>query len=69
VRDRPGYFAEQLHESLKGMGTNDRHLIRIVATRSEIDMGDIKMAYQAKHGRTLEAAISVSYLELIILLK
>lgn len=59
VRNQAGFFAKQLHESLKGMGTNDRQLIRIVITRCEIDMGEIKRQYAAKYGESLADAIKV----------
>lgn len=60
IQNRPQFFARQLHHSMKGMGTNDRQLIRLVVTRSEVDMGEIKNAYQAKYGEALGDAISVS---------
>lgn len=59
VKDKATFFAKRIHESMKGMGTNDRQLIRLVVTRSEVDMGDIKEAYQAKYGQSLSEAISV----------
>lgn len=62
IQDRAQFFARQLHRSMKGMGTNDTQLIRLVVTRSEVDMGDIKNAYQAKYGEALPDAISVSIL-------
>lgn len=60
IRNLPGFFAKQLHASMKGLGTRDRQLIRIVVTRCEIDMGDIKQHYLAQYGKTLADAISVS---------
>lgn len=59
VRDKSSYFAKRLHESMAGFGTNDRALIRIVATRCEIDMADIKNAYMSMYGKSLEADIAV----------
>lgn len=60
VKDRSAYFAKRLHESMAGFGTNDRALIRIVATRCEIDMVQIKNAYTSMYGNSLEADIKVA---------
>lgn len=60
VKNTPGFFAKKLNESIRGIGTKDRMLIRIVATRCEIDMGDIKREYAAKFGQSLKDAIAVS---------
>ncbi|BFZ06112.1 hypothetical protein BsWGS_09150 [Bradybaena similaris] len=55
----PGaYFAERLHSSMKGAGTDDRALIRIVVSRSEIDMVIIKQEFQKAYGKTLASFIS-----------
>ncbi|CAG5119449.1 unnamed protein product [Candidula unifasciata] len=54
----PGhYFAERLYESMKGAGTNDRALIRIIVSRSEIDMVIIKNEFQKTYGKTLASFI------------
>jgi hypothetical protein len=60
VRNKAVFFAERLYESMAGMGTKDQSLIRIMVTRCEVDMVDIKNAFQAKYGKTLESFISVS---------
>lgn len=47
------YYAEKIHKSLKGFGTDDSALIRIIAGRSEVDLQSIKMVYGHKFGRPL----------------
>ncbi len=36
VINRPAYFAEKLNKSMKGLGTNDDDLVRLVVTRCEV---------------------------------
>jgi len=51
--DPAGYFAKRIRESVKGLGTNDSRLVRIIVSRSEVDLGYIKQAYQRLYGRDL----------------
>lgn len=60
VRSKVQYFAKRLHNSMAGLGTNDKTLIRIVVSRSEIDLGDIKEAFQEMYGKSLESWIKVN---------
>lgn len=58
VENRPFYFAEKLYKAMKGLGTDDRTLIRIVVSRCELDMMQIKAEYERNYGKPLADAIS-----------
>jgi len=51
------YFAGVLHKAMKGLGTSDSTLIRVVVTRAEIDMQYIKAEYHRMYKRSLADAI------------
>ncbi|KAK1435220.1 hypothetical protein QVD17_00981 [Tagetes erecta] len=51
------YFAKVLYKSMKGLGTNDTTLIRVIVTRTEIDMQYIKAEYHKKYKKTLNDAV------------
>ena len=40
------FFAKKVNKAIKGLGTNDKLLIRIMVTRNEIDMPHIKKYYK-----------------------
>jgi len=54
----PTFFAERLYKSMKGLGTDDKTLVRIVVTRADIDMSEIKEAFNTKYGKSLGSFIS-----------
>ncbi|KAM6898614.1 annexin A11b [Lycodopsis pacificus] len=58
IKNTPVYFAERLHNAMKGAGTKDTTLIRIMVTRSEVDMLDIRQAYVKTYGKSLYNHIS-----------
>ncbi|KAK7507992.1 hypothetical protein BaRGS_00000957 [Batillaria attramentaria] len=57
IRSKQSYFADRLYHSMKGMGTDDRTLIRVVVSRCEVDMKQIKEEFQRRYGQSLEAFI------------
>ncbi|OAD55798.1 Annexin-B9, partial [Eufriesea mexicana] len=57
ARDKTAYLAERLYKAMRGLGTDDTTLIRIVVARSEIDLGDIMESYQKMYGQSLAADI------------
>uniref|UniRef100_A0A5K3FA65 Annexin n=1 Tax=Mesocestoides corti TaxID=53468 RepID=A0A5K3FA65_MESCO len=53
IQNKPAFFAKALHRAMKGMGTDDSSLIRIIVTRCEIDMVQIKAAFKEAYKQTL----------------
>lgn len=56
-RDPAGFFSEQLYRSMKGAGTDENTLNRIMVSRSEKDMETIKTAFAAKYKKSLYSFI------------
>lgn len=50
-------FADRLHRAMKGMGTDKGTLIRILSSRSEIDLFDIVESYKRQFQQTLFSKI------------
>lgn len=57
VRNRPAFFAEQAYHSMKGMGTDDTTLIRVIVSRSEVDLVQIKEEFLRMYQKTLATMI------------
>jgi len=57
ARSVPGYFAERLYSCMKGAGTKDKVLIRVIVSRCEVDMVQIKEEFQRKYGKSLGSFI------------
>ncbi|ELT99148.1 hypothetical protein CAPTEDRAFT_142033, partial [Capitella teleta] len=53
VRNSAEFFAEQLNLSMKGSGTDERKLSRILISRSEIDLINITEAFQELYDKKL----------------
>ncbi|CAH2980627.1 unnamed protein product [Chilo suppressalis] len=57
VENAPAWFAQRLRKAMEGAGTEDRTLVRIIASRAEIDLGNIKAEYERIYDKTLESDI------------
>ncbi|XP_047482654.1 annexin B9-like [Penaeus chinensis] len=57
IQNHAVFFAQELHAAMAGFRTRNRALIRLVVTRCEIDMQEIKLQYQSLYQRPLEKDI------------
>uniref|UniRef100_H3CF99 Annexin n=1 Tax=Tetraodon nigroviridis TaxID=99883 RepID=H3CF99_TETNG len=57
ARSVPAYFAETLYRAMKGAGTDDNTLIRVMVSRSEVDMLDIRAAFRRMFACSLHSMI------------
>uniref|UniRef100_H3B3V1 Annexin n=1 Tax=Latimeria chalumnae TaxID=7897 RepID=H3B3V1_LATCH len=57
VRSVPAYFAECLYNSMKGGGTDDDTLMRIMVSRSEVDLLDVRKQFRTYYGTSLYSMI------------
>lgn len=51
------YFATRVQDAIKGWGTKDRLLMRILITRDEIDMPQIKAYFKKLYGKDMVEAV------------
>ncbi|XP_048237869.1 annexin A6-like isoform X1 [Haliotis rufescens] len=58
VKNKFGHFARQLQKTMKGMGTDDDTLCRVVVSRCEIDMVQVKEEFEKLTGQTLQQYIT-----------
>ncbi|MGH0130282.1 UNVERIFIED_CONTAM: hypothetical protein FKN15_057042 [Acipenser sinensis] len=62
IKNKPSYFADRLYKSMKGLGTDDRTLTRVMISRSEIDLFNIRREYKELHDVSLHESIKVEAL-------
>uniref|UniRef100_A0A158N8S5 Annexin n=3 Tax=Onchocerca TaxID=6281 RepID=A0A158N8S5_ONCVO len=53
IQNKPRFFAKQLYDAMKGLGTDDQHLIRIIVSRSEIDLALIREEFERMYKKPL----------------
>ncbi|KAJ3605004.1 hypothetical protein NHX12_027055 [Muraenolepis orangiensis] len=53
----PAFFAEKLHNAMKGHGTCEYTLMRVLVSRSEVDLKRIVDEFQAMYGKPLQECI------------
>ncbi|RXG68441.1 Annexin B11 [Armadillidium vulgare] len=58
INNKALFYARCLRDAMKGMGTNEKVLIRVIVCRCEIDMGNIKDEYRRAFGKRLEDSIA-----------
>ncbi|XP_051559929.1 annexin A5-like [Myxocyprinus asiaticus] len=57
ARSVPAYFAESLYNAMKGAGTDDQTLMRIMVSRSEVDLLDIRAEFRKMFATSLHKMI------------
>ncbi|XP_043971673.1 annexin A5b [Gambusia affinis] len=57
ARSVPAYFAETLYFAMKGAGTDDNTLIRVMVSRSEVDLLDIRAEFRKMFACSLHSMI------------
>ncbi|XP_066572703.1 annexin A6 isoform X2 [Amia ocellicauda] len=62
IKNKPSFFAECLYKAMKGLGTDDRALIRLLVSRSEIDLLNIRKEFKDLHDASLHDFIKVEAL-------
>jgi len=57
ARSVPAYFAETLYYAMKGAGTDDQTVIRVMVSRSEVDMLDIRTEFRRMFACSLHSML------------
>lgn len=59
IQDKPGYFAKKLQKAMKGLGTDDSALVRVIVSRCECDLVQIMNSFQEQFKGSLAEWIKV----------
>jgi len=57
ARNKPAFFARRMHKAMKGLGTKDDSLIRLIVSRCDFDLCAIKAEYMTLYKKPLAAAV------------
>ncbi|KAL3825649.1 hypothetical protein ACJIZ3_021678 [Penstemon smallii] len=57
ISSPPKYYAKALYECLKGTTIDDGGLVRIIVSRSDVDMDEIEKLFEKKYGMELKNVI------------
>lgn len=57
AKNRAAYYAHELYESMVGAGTRDNDLIRLLVSKSEDNLQEIKTQYYSMYGKSLYDAV------------
>nr|KAF6346142.1 annexin A6 [Pipistrellus kuhlii] len=57
VKNKPLFFADKLYKSMKGAGTDEKTLTRIMVSRSEVDLLNIRQEFIEKYDKSLNEVI------------
>ena len=60
ILSKPGYFAHALHKAMKGIGTTEDVLTRVIVSRCEVDMVQIKDEFKRQYKQPLAQFVAVS---------
>jgi hypothetical protein len=57
IHSPPEYFAKRINEAIKGLGTNEKKLSRVLVSREEVDIPQIREKYFALFNKDMVVAI------------
>ncbi|NP_001080688.1 annexin A9 L homeolog [Xenopus laevis] len=57
IKNTALYFADKLHNAMKGLGTDENTISRVLISRSETDLLSIRVAYRRKYGKSLYSSL------------